>query len=805
MSDSTPNAKSFYAGLATATAATLALEIIQTRMLSVVSWYHLAFFVISVAMFGMTLGALAVFLRPAWFAGRTLSANLARFAIFSSVAVAVAYLDQISLAPEMVMSASAVVVFARLAVTVSVPFVFSGVVVTLALTRSPHPVAKTYGWDLAGAAAGCLGVIPLLGLLDGPGAIFACAALFAVSAYLFIGGESRRVRRTAVALAVAWSAVAVANTLTYSGLDPIMVKGQAEKRHWVAYERWNSFSRIVAYKPWNESPTVVMWAPSDKTPTAPSEYVMMNIDGLAGTAIFKMTGGDPASVDFLKYDVTTLAHHLRKGDAAIVGVGGGRDVAAALALGQRSVLGVELNPAFVDALAGPYREFAGLADHPGVRLVADEARSFFTRDEGRYDVIQASLIDTWAATGAGAYSLSENSIYTVEAWDVFLDRLAPRGVFTVSRWYAPDRIDETARLVSLAAGALHKRGVHDARAHILLAAHKQVATILVSNDAFSDADVRAFEALVADMGFKVLLAPGSEPASEWLEKLTAAPNYRQLDELGASAPLDLTPPTDEKPFFFNLLRLSRPWEIAGYLGRPSGVVAGNMIATLTLLTIVVVTLGLAAATMIVPRRLAPAGSRPPGLSTMAYFALIGFGFMLSEIAFLQRLSVYLGHPVYALAVVLFSLILFTGLGSFVHDRLGLTSGLRIALLFIALPAYLYWSAVSMPAFLSAAQGFGLFGRALLAVAFLAPAGLLMGQAFPLGMTLARKRAGYAGNDPTPWLWGVNGAAGVAAGALAVVISIAFGITATMLAGAACYAAILLTLPRLARADRGQSL
>ncbi|MCZ7583453.1 MAG: hypothetical protein M5R36_09035 [Deltaproteobacteria bacterium] len=371
-------ARYFYAGLAALTGATLALEIIQTRILSVVSWYHLAFFVISVAMFGMTAGALAVFLRPAAFPESEVSERLARYSFYAALATALAYLDQIVLAPEMVLSASALIAFARLALTISVPFFFSGVVVTLALTRTPYPVGVTYGADLVGAAVGCVAVIPLLSWLDGPGAVFAAGAMMAVASALF--AESAGTddwRRRASILAVVLAVAALLNGVTRFGLDPIVVKGQAEKRHRIAYEKWNSFSRVVAYKPVTEPPSVFLWAASEKTPKDKVDVVTMNIDGLAGTAIYAMRG-DPANVDFLRYDATAMAHALRRGKVAVIGVGGGKDVMAALAFGDTDVTGVELNPALTGALTGPYREFAGLADHPGVRLITGEARSHLT-------------------------------------------------------------------------------------------------------------------------------------------------------------------------------------------------------------------------------------------------------------------------------------------------------------------------------------------------------------------------------------------------------------------------------------------
>jgi hypothetical protein len=788
-----PRSGAFYTGLGLTTAATLALEIIQTRILSVVSWYHLAFFVISVALFGLTVGALLVFLRPQRFASPELGRSLGRYAFYAALAVPLAYLDQIVLAPEMVFSLAAVVAFARLALTVALPFFFSGVVVTLALTRSPYPLARAYGADLVGAAAGCLSVIPLLSVLDGGGALFAAGAAFAASSVLFARWDAdARAARRGLVLAGALVLAAMANSATYLGLDPILVKGRPEGRRSVAYERWNSFSRVLALKARWAAPAVALWAPSPNTPETPVEIVAMNIDGLATTSIFAMRG-DPSRVRYLTYDATAMAHAVRSGSILVIGVGGGKDVMSALASGNERVRGIELNPAMTQALRGPYRDFAGLADRPGVELVTDEARSYLARHPERYDLIQMSLVDTWAATGAGAFTLSENALYTVEAWRLILSRLTEGGVFTVSRWYASGHPDETARLLSLACAALFEQGVAQPAAHLMLGAHGNLATLLVSDRPFSQEDVARLRRHCAEMGFELLVAPGLPAPSGLLGRILAAGDRAQLERVAAEGALDLSPPTDDRPFFFNVVRLTRPWEARRHLEPASGVVAGNVMATLTLATVVLVSLALAALTLLLPRWLAP-GAPSPGWRALLYFVLIGGGFMLAEIALLQRLSVFLGHPTYSLAVVLFSLILFTGLGSLASERLPLDTRGRFALFALSLSGYL---AAAGPALAALTRGFAgapLAGRVALAVALLAPAGLLMGQAFPAGM----KRFGAASPDARPWLWAVNGAAGVAASTLAVAISIAAGTLATLGLGAACYAATLLVLPRRAR-------
>lgn len=784
-----PAATAFYTGLALTAAATLALEILQVRILSVVSWYHLAFFVISIAMFGMTAGALYVFAHPLRFTPEAVPRLIARHALFAALAVPLAYFDQIVLAPEMVLSAAAGVAFLRLALSVSVPFFFSGVVVTLALVRSGRPVAKAYAADLAGAAAGCLAVIALLTVLDAAGAIFAIGAVFALAAVCFAhwSGEAALERPAALA-GVFLALLAGLERMTLVGFDPILVKGRPEYRTGIAFERWNTFSRVTAGRVQIAPAAAALWAASRSTPAAQIELVRMAIDAEAGTSVWPMRG-DPRNVALLGFDATAVAYALRQGSVAVIGVGGGKDLMTALVFGNPRVLGVEINPAFLEALQGPYRDFTGLLRRPEVRLVNDEARSYMARSRESFDLLQMSLVDTWAATGAGAFSLSENGLYTVEAWRIFMSRLTPTGIFTVSRWHAPENLDETARLLGLASATLFSLGIERPAEHLALVAHGRIATLIVGRAPFTPEDLARLRAHCGQLGFAVVLAPDVEPTSHWLRRIRGARDRAELEQIGREAPLDLSPPTDDRPFFFNLLRLSRVWEISPYLQRFGGVIVGNLVATLTLLTIVLVSLTLAGLVLLVPRRFSSPETRP-STAGLLYFALIGSGFMFVEIAFLQRLSVFLGHPVYSLSLVLFSLILFTGLGSYLSPWLRLERGRRLLLYGPALALLLVASSLALTRLLPALEGEALGVRALVAVALLAPAGLLMGQAFPSGIA----RFGAA-RDAAPWLWAVNGSAGVAASTAAVAVSIAWGTSTTTLAGAAFYALLPFTLRR----------
>jgi spermidine synthase len=177
----------------------------------------------------------------------------------------------------------------------------------------------------------------------------------------------------------------------------------------------------------------------------------------------------------------------------VIGVGGGRDILSAAVFGLQDITGVEINPILVQLLTDKRRlaDFTNVRSLPGVRFVIDEGRSWMARTQQSFDIIQMSLIDTWAATGAGAFSLSENGLYTVEAWRIFLSRLTPKGVFTVSRWYDAKEPTETGRMLSLAVAALFEIGGKNPRSHISMATQGSIATLILSRTPFSPTDLGA--------------------------------------------------------------------------------------------------------------------------------------------------------------------------------------------------------------------------------------------------------------------------------------------------------------------------
>ena len=432
-----------------------------------------------------------------------------------------------------------------------------------------------------------------------------------------------------------------------------------------------------------------MFGASPRMPDSTIEQRALNIDGGAGTALYRFDG-NLESLGFLRYDVTNLAYaipNLKTG--AVIGVGGGRDVLSQRLFGVSDVTGIEINPIIIDVLEHHFSDYTAIAVLDGVKFEVDEARSWFARTPRSFDVIQMSLIDTWAATGAGAFTLTENGLYTVEAWRRFLGRLNADGLFTVSRWYAPGEVNETGRLVSLAVATLLANGAAEPRRHLFLAAAGKVATLIVAKSPLSPSALAALKDAAKANEFTVLLSPDTAAPSAMLEKIVSATDRRALDQATAGFYLDLTPPTDARPFFFNQLGFARIFDphVFSHFTH-TGVFAGNLIATLTLAMLVVISIALVAATIIVPLRptVKEAGWQLVVGGT-GYFALIGVGFMMIEIALLQRMSVFLGHPVYALSVVLFSLILWTGFGSMASERMRLDGAGKLVAWSVASAAY----------------------------------------------------------------------------------------------------------------------
>jgi spermidine synthase len=744
-----------YAGICLLALAALMLEVLLTRIISVIGWYDLAFFVISLAMLGLTAGALLVFVRPDWFGAADVPVRLAQsalcFALSIPVCVALA-LAQPLLPVRTFMSFVGLLSHGAL---LSAPFVPAGVTLTLALTRAGLPPGRAYGVDLIGAALGCALVIPALSLLDAPSAAVLAAALAALSAALFARAAARSPWPALAAALVLAALCAVNGGAELPPLRPAFVKTQPEDLAKYMYTRWNSYSRVTVER--MESQPPMFWGVGEKMPLESLRRVeqrAIEIDGAAGTVMTRL-GSGLAEHDYLAFELTALVHELRpSGAAAVIGVGGGKDVLAAARADHDLIVGIELNDLIVGLHEREMADFSGLASLPAVTLVNDEARSYLARNRATYSLIVMSLIDTWASTGAGAYSLSENGLYTVEAWTTFLRRLAPDGILAVSRWYHHDNPGEIARTVALAFEVAYRNGAARPRDHMLLLQAQTVATLLMSRLPFSAADLERVHALAAERGFNVPMSPTDLPEQPLLRELARQPSRAALQAWTAEQALDLTPPTDDRPFFFNMLRARDWFTDRAKIDQLDLPFLGNLQATQTLLYSVLVSLLLALGALLGPLYLR---AREPGespradvIAPLGYFALIGLG----------------------------------------SGRIDVTSSRRWARGYPLLPAIgIALVTLLLPPLTRACEGAPNAVRIAVSLGLLLPPALGMGLCFPLGLRLSEHAERAAGGEPRlgPWLWGINGAFGVCASGLALMTSMLWGVRFTLLIGAGCYA------------------
>jgi len=499
-------------------------------------------------------------------------------------------------------------------------------------------------------------------------------------------------------------------------------------------------------------------------------------------------------VDFLRYEVNSLGARLRAGgSAAIIGVGGGRDVLSCALFGFHRIVGIEINRSIVDVTTRRMQWYSGFDKIPNFELHRDEGRSYLTRSHEKFDMIQATVVDTWASTAAGAMALTENSLYSLDGWRIFYEHLNPGGVINFSRWHHKPDFHETTRLFSLAYATLLSEGVRDPETHLAMIRQEELATVLSSNQPFSPQDLEKIRGTAGELNYQILYLPGEKLGMEQLTPVLQARTLEDLAALRSRDYFDLSPPTDSSPYFFSFVRFHA---IPAILRIP-GVHYEALLPLLHLTFFMLAALILVILTIVWPaRRWArlQQGVSPAPAGAILYFVGIGLGFMLAEMGMMQQLSIFLGQPIYSLAVVLAGLILFAGLGSLASDRMAFGSILksRAPALLSALVLAAYALAV-LPAIHATIAGV-LWQRITMSLALVAPCGFMMGFCFPVGMRWATQ-LGQEGN--LPWMWALNGAASVLASFIAMVISTETSIRACVLTGAACYAlgGILLSAKR----------
>ncbi len=788
-------------------AATLTFEINLTRLFSVAQFYHFAFMIVSIALLGFGASGTALAIFPGLSPG-VMGKGMGRLALATGGSILAAYLftnvlpfDSFRIAWDRWQAA--LLAFHYLAL--SLPFFFSGMVVGLLLAACPATAGRIYAVNLFGSALGCILALAAPAWVGGEGTVVLCVLLSSVS-YLLSAFNQQTATGRSPLLEPFFAAVMLLFSLTDLGLRlagrpslPLLelrlspYKSLSYALQYpgsqLIYQRWNAFSRVDGVRSQGiHSLPGLSYRYLDLPPTEDG----LLIDGDDLSPILQ-PGANPG---FAGYLPAAAAFGLRpQAETLILDPRGGLDILVALELGASRVTAVEGNPLVISA-AGP------VYTHPRVELVVESGRSYLRQTGRRFDIILFSLANSYHPVRSGAYSLAEDYRYTVEAFRDALSRLKPGGLLVVTRWLQSPPSEEL-RAFALAVTALEEAG-KDPQERIVVFRGYNTATILAKNEAINATEMRVLREFASSRAFDLIYAPGILADETNLYNILPEPVYYQafqalLDTRPRRVfydlyPYDVRPPTDDHPFFGHYFKWSQARQVLAELGKtwqPFGG-AGYFVILALLLLAGLSAAGLVGLPALARWRMGRVNDPVPSHTTIAclgYFGLIGFAYLLIEIPLLQRFILYLGHPSYAMTAVLFSLLLFSGLGSRLADRCG--GRIPIRLVLAALVSLLLLLPLALPLLFQETLGLPLSCRLAVTGLALSPAGMLMGLPFPGGIRwmVEEKRAGSL----IPWSWAVNGAASVIASVLAALLALTYGFSWVFWLGALCYAGALMVM------------
>ncbi len=811
-------------GLFLISAATLTFEINLSRLFSVAQFYHFAFMIVSIALlgFGASGSFLAIF--PGFSKAKP-GKTLAWLAVACGLSMIGAYLlanwlpfDSFRIAWDYRQVYILIVHYLALAA----PFFFSGMAVGLLLTIYPQTPGRTYAINLIGSALGCGLALIFPGFIGGVGTVVASSGLACLGVINLFGSEQyplsslrkdraenkisnkRLISRSNILITIVTIAILTftffnirfrlggerSNDITALQISPYKALSYALQYPGarLIYQRWNAFSRVDLVR---SNGIRSLPGLSYRYLGLPPPEDGLFVDGDEISPVVLPTKNNA----YIEYLPATIAFILRpRANILILEPRGGLDITTAKISGARSITAVEVNPLIIEAAAYIYNQ-------PEVKVINEADRSHLKKTAETYDLIILSLTTSYHPIRSGAYSLIEDYRYTVEAFEDILDHLNPEGIFVYSRWLQ-DPPSESLRAFGLGVTTLENSG-SDPRKNIIAIRGYNTATFFIKKKPFSEDEISRLKEFANQRAFDLIYAPNIFPEETnrynvlpastyyltFLELLNTVPR----DTFYNTYPFDVTPPTDDHPFFGHYFKWSQAKQILAEIGKTWQPFGGAgyfvVLALLILATLLAILLILLPALVPSYRRYPPDSEGPHPKSypqiMILYFGLIGIAYLLVEIPLIQRFILYLGQPAYAFTTVLFTLLIFSGLGSHLSHRISIIFALGgLVFLLVGTPAFL-------PNFFNLTLGYSLKLRLALTFLILAPIGFLMGIPFPSGISWMTTRSEYT--RYIPWIWGVNGSTSVISAVLAALLAISIGFSWVFRLGALCYALALIMI------------
>lgn len=781
-------------------AATLTFEIALTRIFSVAQGYHFAFMAVSLALlgFGASGTALAVFPK---LLRRDLPSSLFTYSLLFSLSLPACYLISNYIpfdSYQIAWDRRQILYLAIYYLSLAFPFFLAGLTIGAPLALLVGQESRIYFFNLAGSALGCIVALVSLSLWGGEGTVIVASLGGALAALLLAYGGSPGRIAASIAIFIVWLLILLrppdyftikmspykplSNSLRYKGAELLL-------------RRWNAFSRVDVIK----SPGIHI-APG----LSPSYFGPLPTQlGITtdGDNLWPLTSATPETdLSFLDYLPVSLPYQLlTEPRVLILEPGGGLDLLVALRKGAQKVVAVEANPLVTYVARELYGGFAGgIFQNQRVTVVNEIGRSYLKRSDAKFDLIQLSLSDSFRPVTSGAYSLQENYTYTKEAFMEYWEHLSPQGILAVHRWLQMPPSEEI-RAVALAVTALERAGV-DPGQHIAALRSFSTMLLLVKRSPFAPQEIEKIREFASERQLDLVYYPGMPIEEANKIYVLEKPEYylacqellkaEDKAEFYRAYPFDISPPSDDRPFFFHFFtwkQLPAILESLGKIWQPFGG-SGYLLLWALLILALLASLVL----IILPLSfLRVIGGKGIKGRVFLYFFLLGIGYLFVEIPLIQRFILFLGHPVYALGAVLFALLTFSGLGSLSSPRLSLGWGLLL------LGAMIFLYPFLLPFLFRSLLGLGLGLRLLSSILILAPLGFLMGLPFPKGIAISSRLA----PGLIPWAWGINGCASVLSSILASMGALTFGFSWVLACAGGAYLVGLIVFYPLIRGTK----
>src|ERR671910_1313729 len=807
----------------------LLLELTLTRLFSIILWYDYAFMVISIAFFGLGIGSLVVHILK----GKLNKVNLPSRLLQSTMAFAISLPIVLLIIGQLVPSNPSFIYVFYLAS--SIPFFFAGLSAAMIYLSTPKEITKLYFIDLLGAGAAALVLDPVIRVLGAESVLLSISllviapTLIAVlllvrhqNGYVISVSIEKKVRIYGILVLGSAAILLVINVgSNVFAIEPGISKGlhyqlakPLEFQH--LSTQWNSFSRIDVTRQTHHNYNTEAASYNNGTENTGRSKALASIiiDADADTPVFQWNGS-LNDVSWVRQYMDYFPFELLKANSTLViGSGGGEDVLIALTGGSKSITAVEINPLIISEAKKFGKAAGNLYDRKEVDLYVDDGRRFISSSNSKYDMITIKLVDSWAAQLAGGYALSENYLYTVQAFRQYLQHLdKDNGMLVMVRWNI-----ELPRLMPLIVESLRQetgKNIEEISRHMTIVedrpglyfganANRTIYPVLVmiKNKPFTNSEVSIVTERARENNAKLFVVPGvyAQPPYDELLMINSQSDSRKPQQLMKGQDVDIEkinsilqsePPSDDAPFFFP--REKNP---------------NQMI--LLLVTVLSVS-GVLAMLLIYYSKINNIHLASSSISwLLILFAIfIGLGFMVIEITFIQKFLLLLGTPIMALTVILFSILASSGAGAYLSGRLFRRSpqrGMIISIPLLITIIITYY--IFLQQIISHTMALDIHYRIGLTFALLSPAGVLMGFQFPsvvrMSSLYAQKHSQQLGTDnqrgDITLLWGVNVIASVVGTVLTAILSMIIGFSGNLLVGAGLYlGACLVIMTSLKRA------